>query len=108
MIQPFQAHTPRVQARIQESAVKFFEETTGSNDFFTPAVEDKYEDLAADFLSTWLNSSDSASPVVETTAAPSMPAPAKTQEAPAEPAPLEFTTFSLDLDWKLADEQKLR
>lgn len=105
MIQPFQPHNPRAQARIQESAVKFFEETTGSHDFFTPAVEDKYEDLAADFLSTWLTSSDKA-PQVAQTSTPLAPAPAKTQEVSPEPAAQEFTSFSLDLDWKLADEQR--
>lgn len=57
MIPPFPDTPDRVishRDRLQNSALKYFEETSGASQGFIPGVSERYEDMAADFLENWV------------------------------------------------------
>ncbi|MCA9780758.1 MAG: hypothetical protein KC800_28755 [Candidatus Eremiobacteraeota bacterium] len=115
MIKSFNTnHKPLTQTTsaipLHEGARKVFEEASGVSDLFVPEVEDRYEDMAADFLEQWLGSSGdpfTSETPAKTAPNPAVdPKPAPTPESTPVPEP-QLTTFSLGLDWQLADGRKL-
>lgn len=97
-VQTNSSHIP-----LSPGARKVFEEASGVSDSFIPELGDHYEDLAADFLEKWLVSSDSE----PSASSPAPAAPVATPEkAPEKALTPSLTSFSLDLDWQLADGRK--
>ena len=90
--------------RLNPEAEKVF--TEGGGDAVVPGLEDHFAGLAEDFLAQWSKEKPSFESQTQAVAKEIKPEPAAPESSFPEPAASSpMTSFSLGLDWQIADQQ---